>query len=42
MKLFKTYSEREVKRVRPIVDKINSLEDDMKKLSDGELTAKTK
>lgn len=26
MGLFKTYSEKEVKRVKPIVEKINSLE----------------
>ena len=41
MKLFKSYSEKEVKKVRPIVDKINSLEDEMSKLSDKELTNKT-
>ena len=41
MKLFKSYSEREVKRVMPIVEKINSLEEEMSKLSDKELTAKT-
>ena len=41
MGLFKTYSEKEVKRVRPIVEKINSLEPDMKELSDSELVAKT-
>ena len=41
MGIFKTYSEREVKRVMPIVAKINSLEDEMSKLSDKELTAKT-
>ncbi len=41
MKFFKTYSEKEVKRVQPIVDKINSLEEDMKKLSDKELREKT-
>ena len=41
MKLFKTYSEKEVKRVKPIVDKINSLEDEMSKLKDSELRAKT-
>ncbi len=40
-KLFGTYSEREVKRVQPIVDKINSLEEEISKLSDKELTAKT-
>ena len=41
MKLFKTYSEREVKRVMPIVEKINSLEPEMEKLTDSELIAKT-
>ncbi len=41
MKLFKSYSEKEVKKVRPIVDKINSLEGEISKLSDKELTNKT-
>ena len=41
MGLFKSYSEREVKKVMPIVNKINSLEDEMKKLKDHELVAKT-
>lgn len=41
MGLFKTYSEKEVKRVRSIVEKINSLEPAMKELSDSELVAKT-
>ena len=41
MGLFKTYSEKEVKRVMPIVSKINSLEPEMEKLSDSELVAKT-
>ena len=41
MGLFKTYSEKEVKRVMPIVEKINSLEPAMKELSDSELVAKT-
>ena len=41
MGLFKTYSEKEVKRVSPIVEKINSLEPAMKELSDSELVAKT-
>ena len=40
-KIFGTYSEKEVKRVRPIVDKINSLEEEISKLSDKELVAKT-
>ena len=41
MKIFKTYSEKEVKRVMPIVNKINSLEPEMKKLTDHELKGKT-
>ena len=41
MGLFKSYSEKEVKRVMPIVNKINSLEPEMEKLSDSELVAKT-
>ena len=41
MGLFKTYSEKEVKRVRPIVEKINSLEPAMKELSDSDFVAKT-
>ncbi len=41
MKLFKTYSEKEVKRVKPLVDKINGLEDEFMKLTDAELKAKT-
>ncbi len=41
MGLFKTYSEKEVKRVMPLVNKINSLEPEMEKLSDSELVAKT-
>ena len=41
MKLFKTYSEKEVKRVMPIVEKINSLEPEMEKLTDHELKEKT-
>ena len=41
MGLFKSYSEKEVKRVMPIVRKINDLEPEMEKLSDKELHAKT-
>ena len=41
MKLFKSYSEKEVKRIMPIVEKINSLEPEMEKLNDHELRAKT-
>lgn len=40
-KIFKTYSQKEVKRVMPIVQKINGLEDEMSKLSDKELRGKT-
>ena len=40
-KIFGTYSEKEVKRIMPIVEKINSLEEDISKLSDKELVAKT-
>ena len=39
--IFGTYSEKEVKRVMPIVDKINSLEPEMEKLTDKELASKT-
>ena len=41
MGLFKSYSEKEVKRIQPIVNKINSLEPEMEKLTDSELRAKT-
>ena len=41
MGLFKTYSEKEVKRVKPLVTKINALEEEMQKLSDSELRGKT-
>ena len=40
-KIFGTYSDRELKRVRPIADKVIALEDDMAKLSDAELRGKT-
>lgn len=40
-KIFGTYSEREIRRIEPIVDRIESLESDMQKLSDAELRAKT-
>ena len=40
MGLFKTYSEKEVKRIMPLVEKINSLEEEISKLSDTELTGK--
>ncbi len=41
MGLFKTYSEKEVKRIKPLVEKINSLEPEMQKLTDVELRNKT-
>ena len=40
MGIFKNYSEREVKRVQPIVNKINALEPEMKKLKDSEIREK--
>ena len=40
-KIFKSYSEKEVKRVMPIVEKINGLEEKISKLTDAELRAKT-
>ncbi len=40
-KVFGTYSSRELKRLMPVVDRIESLEPEMKKLSDSELRAKT-
>ena len=40
-KIFGTYSEKEVKRVMPIVQKINSLEPSIQELTDEELMAKT-
>ena len=40
-KVFGTYSEREIKRIRPIVDKILSYREDMMNLSDMELKDKT-
>ncbi|MCR4586045.1 MAG: preprotein translocase subunit SecA [Lachnospiraceae bacterium] len=40
-KLFGTHSERELKRIKPIIDKIESLKPAMTELSDEELRAKT-
>lgn len=40
-KIFGTYSEREVKRIVPIAEKIESYDNEMKALSDEELRAKT-
>ena len=41
-KMFGTHSERELKRIYPIVDKVESYRDQMVALSDDELKAKTK
>ena len=41
MGLFKTYSQKEVKRLRPTVEKINSLEPEIQKLTDEQLRHKT-
>ena len=41
-KVFGTHSERELKRILPIVDKIESLRDDMMALTDDQLKDKTK
>ena len=41
-KLFGTHSERELKRIYPLVDKVESLRDSMMALSDDELKNKTK
>ena len=40
-KIFGTHSERELKRIAPLVDKIESLRPDMQALSDEQLKAKT-
>ena len=40
-KIFGSYSEKELKRIKPIVDKIEALEPDMQKLTDSGLRAKT-
>ena len=40
-KIFGTYSQRELKKIYPIVDKIEALEESYKQLSDAELQAKT-
>lgn len=41
-KLFGTYSEREIKRIIPIVDKVEALEDHYKALSESELKKTTR
>ena len=40
-KLFKSYSEKEIKRVKWMVDAINAMEEEISKLSDSQLSAKT-
>ncbi|SHE67088.1 preprotein translocase subunit SecA [Clostridium fallax] len=40
-KIFGSYSEREVKRIQPIADKIEALDSQMQSLSDDELKGKT-
>ena len=40
-KIFKSYSEKEVNRIMPIVEKINGLEEEISKLTDEELKNKT-
>ncbi|HEV8523637.1 MAG TPA: preprotein translocase subunit SecA [Terriglobales bacterium] len=40
-KVFGTKNERELKRIQPVVEKINALEPEMQRLSDGDLRAKT-
>ena len=40
-KIFKSYSEKEVNRIMPIVEKINELEEEISKLTDEELKNKT-
>ncbi len=40
-KIFKSYSEKEVNRIMPIVEKINALESEISKLTDEELKNKT-
>jgi preprotein translocase subunit SecA len=40
-KIFGSYSDREIKRIEPIVDEIEALDEDMKKLTDAELKGKT-
>jgi len=40
-KIFGSYSDREVKRIKPIIDRIEALEPEMQALSDEQLKAKT-
>ena len=41
-KIFGTHSERELKRIYPIVDKVESYKEQMSTLSDDELKGKTR
>ena len=41
-KFFGTHSEREIKLIKPVMEKIVAMRPDMMKLSDGELRAKTR
>ena len=41
-KIFGSYSEKEVKRIQPIVDQVLALKPEMMALSDEELAGKTK
>jgi len=40
-KIFGNYSEKEIKRMIPLIDRIEALEPDMKRLTEGELRGKT-
>ena len=40
-KIFGTYSDRQIKKIIPIVDKIEALEEEISKLTDAEMKAKT-
>ncbi len=40
-KIFGTHSDREIKKILPLVDRIDALEDEFKALSDSELRSKT-
>ena len=40
-KIFGTHSDHELKRIRPIADKVEALEEEYKALTDAQLRAKT-
>ena len=40
-KIFGSYSKKEIKKIEPIVDKIEKIEETLKKLTDEQLVAKT-